>query len=199
MSKCRGDCGTELPRSKGNRSRIWCDDKACRARWQRATSAKDLAPGRAEVNADPVPERAQGAETGRALDGLRAWLEGRAALPTSLVAAAEALAIQVDLRPDDSQLWGRYQKALDALTRAAVEHDQDQERAYRDLMIEFDMWPKIEGYRRERHKAALDAGDERQARRFEKLVPIGCTRGEHHWQSRLDGAVCLDCDARKAA
>ena len=51
-----------------------------------------------------------------------------------------------------------------------------------------------EQYRHERHRAALEAGDEVEARRFEKLVPIGCPRGVHDWHRWPAGFIeCSDC------
>jgi hypothetical protein len=196
MTVCKGGCGTELARSRGTRPRVWCDDRACRARWHRANTSTSAPTGAIlSTVVDTAPESA-----GRAVAGLHAWLGGRTGLPESLVAMAEALALQLDLRPGDAQLWARYQKALEALTASLAEREQDHERRYQELMAEFATWPGIEAYRAERERAALEEGDERKARRFSKLVPIGCARGEHGWYTWPAGkTTCPDCGAEKVA
>jgi hypothetical protein len=84
--RCKG-CDAELPAENGGgRPRLWCSE-ACRERHRR---------------------RGPKVVAKRARAGLESWLEERRDVPSVLVESARALADEVDARPGDSPLWGRY-------------------------------------------------------------------------------------------
>jgi len=155
--------------------------------------------GKAEPVQEPEhePEHPQ-AEPGRARVGLEDWLERYQDLPTPLVETARSLADMVDKSPDHSPLWGRYQHALADLVSARQEQDKEAEIEYQDVRAEIKTVQVANHWRAQRYRAATDAGDESEARRWEKLVPIGCAKGNHAFHRYSAGAcACLDCGANE--
>lgn len=103
------ECGIDLP--NGSERRRFCD-ASCRARaWRRDSTEEALA---------DVPE----GRNLEALDGMLVEIDV-AAEDGPMVAAARALARQVDRRPSDSALWSRYLDVLERL-REVVGARQDQ-------------------------------------------------------------------------
>jgi hypothetical protein len=150
--------------------------------------------GAHSANGDGVVGVTLPAVPGRCLDGLNSWLEDQSELPESLVSAGLALAANVDARPTDAQLWGRYQASLEALGKAAAESAQSARASMADIYDLLDATNDAEFRRAERYRQAIAAGDEQEARRWEQMVPIGCVRGVHSFQRWPNHPEqCSDC------
>jgi hypothetical protein len=172
--KCKG-CDADLPATNGRgRARVWCSEQ-CRNRDRR---------------------RGPKVVTNRARAGLEAWLETRSDVPSVLVESARALADEVDARPGDSPLWGRYLGCLRQLTAPEVEA-QAWNAEVREIYEEFASIRVAEEWRAAR--AAKARAEGKDASRWGHLCPVGCVQGRHDWH-RWGGpespAYCLDCLGR---
>jgi hypothetical protein len=95
--------------------------------------------------------------------------------------------------PRNSPLWGRYSELLRQLTGPWAEA-QSFNAEVREIYEEFASIRVAEAWRADMRRAASTRGDD--PRRWDRLVPQGCARGEHRWR-RPDywGAQrCADCD-----
>jgi hypothetical protein len=175
--KCKAEgCPNEVEPATGNRPREYCTDR-CRKR--------------AAARSAALPTTKPGSS---ALDGLNDWLEHRTGLPESLMSAATAIAGQLDAQPSSAPLWGRYLDALAALSASAAERERRGIDVINDLRTEIASAEAADEYRRERRRAAIEAGDEDEAKRWDRLVPIGCARGDHRWHQWPAGLrECADC------
>jgi hypothetical protein len=171
---CKG-CGADLPAANGRgRARLWCSE-ACRNKHRR---------------------RGPKVAANRARAGLEAWLEDQRDVPSVLVESARVLADEVDARPGDSPLWGRYLDCLRQLTgpeqQAIAWNDE-----VRQIYEEFASIQVAEEWRAEKCRQAL--ADGKDASRWGHLCPVGCVMGRHDWH-RWGGpespAYCLDCLGR---
>jgi hypothetical protein len=132
---------------------------------------------------------------GRTRAGLEVWLaEQTVALPESLVSAARSLADQVDHDPDASPLWGRYLDCLKQL-HEPVHEAQAFDAELRRVVEQVGLARADERWRHEQHLAALERGDE-YPEAWQKVVPISCARGQHHWGER--NRRCVYCDTETA-
>jgi hypothetical protein len=137
--------------------------------------------------------------TSGASEGLEAWLADRVDLPEALVAASRALAAEVDRAPRDAQLWSRYLAALEQLLKASAASDVAASAFIAELQGTSAVTADAEAFRAERYRAAMAAGDEREMRRWERLVPVSCARGEHEWRHVAEAwaADCVWCGAKR--
>jgi hypothetical protein len=123
---------------------------------------------------------------------LEAWLQDQVDLPQALTEGARQLAQELDAAPRNSPLWARYVTLLGLLT-----NDWAEGRAIRaeaaSLFERLSSAAGVETYRLARYREAADRGED--ASRWDRLVPVGCVRGRHHWR-RWDGGftTCQDCD-----
>ena len=172
---CECGCGIAL---KGSIRRRFVNDSH-RMRANRAVARGE------RVSAPPVEPSANG--HGRARAALDAWLPRAVGAPEPLLEAAKMLADVVDDDPTNSPLWGRYWRALDALAVAALDSAPD----WRETQLELKSTQAVEEYRARRYRAANTDGERG---RWERMVPVGCLRGEHRWRRETVGYIdCLDC------
>src|SRR5262249_27559874 len=127
------------------------------------------------------------------LDVVAAWAETRD-LPAPTLATALAIAEQLDRSPGSAALWAQAQRAITALLEADGARERAVDRGLRGFIAECRTIEVAEAFRAERCRAAIQAGDEREARRWARLVPEGCARGDHRWKTWPAGRVsCIDC------
>jgi hypothetical protein len=181
MRLCRCGCGKAV--TSGNPRKLYVDNTH---RMRAARSGN----GHVAVDVEPSP---LDTEPGRARAGLETWLADVGELPTVLVEAARVLADQVDAEPSDSPLWGRYSHLLAALIDAWREERPFVRGVADDILDSHWTLDAIEQYRAERYReATTDAA----RRRWVRMVPIGCSRGDHDWLKWPAGRVeCRGCGA----
>jgi hypothetical protein len=175
---CECGCGTVL---NGSKTRRYASD-AHRKRHARA-AARVAAP-------DPQPFDVDGHVKVR--PALDEWLEGQHDLPAPLVAAAQALSAQVDMMPKSSPLWGRLTTVLTELMTPALEARQWSVEK-RQVLEQVALAGHDDRWRAAKYREARDAGMDPTP--WERVVPISCARGEHHWRDgRPQRRVCRYCD-----
>jgi hypothetical protein len=165
-------CGGILPAS--SRVRRYCSDRCRRAAFRRRHAGQG----------DAAPLEEVAGEPGRARAGLEAWAFGAPEAPAALLEAARLLADQIDSRPSDSPLWARYIDLLRLLVPAVSQPALDEEAVA--LLASFRSRETAESYRAERYAEAKSDG---ARRRWERMVPLGCSRDQHAWR----GKRCTDC------
>lgn len=197
-------CGATMP-GAGPRRRF-CSD-ACRAAGFRSANAPHA---NAKGNAEAVVEETEAAavaeedeappqpdpravEPGRCRAGLEAWIgtDPDPDLPQALVEAGRALADEVDAAPRNSPLWGRYTAILTALVEARGILGA---RAEAELQATMRGLQQVDADETERAQRCRGAETSEEARRWTRVVPIGCLEGEHRpYRWPLGAVACLDC------
>jgi hypothetical protein len=171
--RCKG-CGADLPVANGRgRARVWCSER-CRDRDRR---------------------RGPKVVANRARAGLEAWIGTRTDVPSVLVESARVLADEVDARPGDSPLWGRFLNCLRQLTEPELEAAAWNVEV-RAIYEEFATIKAAESWRAEKYRQAQAAGEDPS--QWGRLVPVGCCQGRHNWhqEGRESRKACLDCHGR---
>ena len=180
IRRCHCGCGVAL--SGGPRQRFASD--ACRKRAARNGTSNPDIDADSDISYPDTPDTVPG----ECRTGLDEWLAEVSDVPAALVAHCRMLADQLDADPDSSPLHGRYTTALGQLA-AHVEIVSEAERVRLETALsEIAHAGDIETYRASRYRQAVEAGEDPS--RWEKLVPIGCVRGEHR---DGPGSACLDC------
>ena len=179
---CACGCGALLNGAKQQR---WATD-ACRKRAGRAAAARVAATARTEL------------ASGRVRAGLEQWLVDQPDLPEVTVAAAKVLADELDAATDASPLWGRYTAILETLTAPqvlATARSEDMQRLHEKVAI----GRADEEWRAAKYGEAVARGDP-LAESWERVVPIGCARGDHSWRRRDYWGVvrCRRCATQRA-
>lgn len=184
---CECGCGEVL---SGRRSQRFVSP-AHRMRARRAARVSD--PAEAAV----VPPSGNGSR-GSVRLGLEAWLAEQVVEPPEvLVAAARALADEVDADRDDSPLWGRYLDAVRQLQEPVAQTvaiNDELRRIYESIGL----CRADEEWRHAQYMRAVERGDP-YPEGWEKVVPIGCVRGRHSWRRpNYSGFVlCQFCETIK--
>jgi hypothetical protein len=187
--KCACGCGETVV---GRRSRLYVSEshrmRALRAR-RAAERDVELEEHRiVQLSAPPAPN----GEHERVRPAVDEWVKEQDDLPAPMVAAARALAAQVDMAPKSSPLWGRLTTVLTELMTPAMEA-----RAWsvtqRQLVEQIAISGHDEAWRAAKYREAVDAGMPADA--WRKVVPIGCVEDEHTWRQVMPGReVCRYCD-----